>query len=60
MFDVGSHTAVFSVHMPAIYEVDLMTGLPVFMLAAAGPRSDIESVYNLLREYPPAILTDKL
>merc|ERR1740124_1127249 len=47
---------IFSVNMPAIYEVDLMTGLPVFMLAAAGPRSDIECVYNLLREYPQAIV----
>jgi len=47
---------IFSFNMPAIHEVDLMTGLPVFMLAAVGPTSDIESVYNLLREYPPAIV----
>merc|ERR1740136_598387 len=47
---------IFSVNMPAIHEVDGMTGLPVFMLAAAGPTSDIEAVYNLLREYPPAIV----
>ena len=32
-----------------------MTGLPVFMLATAGPTSDIELVCNLLREYPPVI-----
>jgi len=51
---------IFSVNMSAIHEVDGMTGLPVFVLAAAGPRSDIESVYNLLREYPPAILSNKL
>merc|ERR1740124_1570587 len=47
---------IFSVNMSAIHEVDGMTGLPVFMLAAAGPTSDIEAVYNLLREYPPAIV----
>merc|ERR1740124_2093075 len=47
---------IFSFNIPAIHEVDLMTGLPVFMLAAVGPTSDIESVYNLLREYPPAIV----
>jgi len=46
---------IFIMNMAAIQEVDTLTGLPVFMLAAAGPWSDIESVYNLLREYPPAI-----
>ena len=47
---------IFSANMPAIHEVDGMTGLPVFVLAAVGPTSDIESVYNLLRKYPPAIV----
>jgi len=47
---------IFSVKIPAVHEVDIMTGLPVFVLAAVGPTSDIESVYNLLREYPPAIV----
>jgi len=47
---------IFSVDMPSIHEVDGVTGLPVFVLAAVGPKSDIEAVYNLLREYPPAIV----
>ena len=46
---------VFNVYIPGINEIDMLTGLPVFMLAATGPNSDIESVYNLLREYPPAM-----
>jgi len=43
---------IFLMHKPAVYEVDVLTGLPAFMLAAVGPKSDIESIYNLLREYP--------
>lgn len=47
---------IFNMNMPAVYEVDLVTGLPLFMLAAVGrPTSDLESIYNLLREYPSAI-----
>jgi len=46
---------VFSVNMPVIHDADGMTGLPVFMLAAVGPTSDIESVYGLLNAYPQAI-----
>jgi len=46
---------VFNAYMPGINEIDMLTGLPVFVLAAAGPNSDIESVYNLLREYPSAM-----
>jgi len=52
----GDMRLIFSVNMPAIQDIDEMTGLRVFMLAAAQPASDIESVYNLLREYPPALL----
>jgi len=47
---------IFSKKMPAIHDVDVITGLPVFVLAAVGPTSDIEAVYNLLREYPPVIV----
>merc|ERR1740124_2011475 len=43
---------IFSLNMPAIHEVDGITGLSVFVLAAVGPTSDIEAIYNLLREYP--------
>jgi len=46
---------IFAVNMPAIHEMDELTGLAVFMLAAVGPTSDIESIYNLLKEYPSAI-----
>mmetsp|Transcript_11429 Transcript_11429/g.13498 ORF Transcript_11429/g.13498 Transcript_11429/m.13498 type:complete len:387 (-) Transcript_11429:170-1330(-) len=47
---------IFAVNMPAVYEVDVVTGLPLFMLAAVGQNSSIESVYHLLRENPPAII----
>merc|ERR1712106_716584 len=43
---------IFDNNMPAVYEVDASTGLSLFMPAAIGPNSDIESVYNLLRENP--------
>jgi len=46
---------VFTLNMPVINEIDVLTGLPLFMLAATGPTSDIESVYNLLKEYPAAM-----
>ena len=47
---------LFAVNKPAVYNVDTVTTLSVFMLAAVGPTSGIESVYNVLREHPPAIL----
>jgi len=46
---------ILAVNMPVIYDVDGLTGLPVFMLAAVGPQSNIESVYHLLKEYPSAL-----
>jgi len=46
---------IFHAYMPALYEVDWLTGLGVFMLAAVGENSDLESVYNLLKENPVAI-----
>jgi len=46
---------IFTSNMPVITEMDVLTGLPVFMLAATGPTSDVESVYNLLKEYPSSI-----
>jgi len=46
---------IFTAYMPVIQEIDDVSGLPLFMLAAAGPASDIESVYNLLNAYPAAI-----
>jgi len=41
--------------MPVINEIDVVTGLPLFLLAATGPACDIESVYNLLKEFPSAV-----
>lgn len=47
---------VFVANMPAVQEVDEITGLPLFILAAIGPTSDIESVYHLLKENPSAAM----
>jgi len=46
---------IFNLNMPAIYEIDVLTGMPLFMLAAAGANSDIEAIYSLLKEHPAAI-----
>lgn len=46
---------IFDANMPAVYEVDPVTGLLPCMLAAVGPSSDMESVYRLLKEFPVAI-----
>lgn len=46
---------IYNLNMPLVQEVDGLTELPAFMLAAIGHESDMESVYNLLKEYPPAI-----
>jgi len=46
---------IFAANMPVIQETDALSGLPPFMLAAAGPDSDMESIYNLLKEYPALI-----
>jgi len=51
-----SHTEqIFTSNMSIVNETDARTGFPLFMLAATGLTSDIESVYNLLKEYPSAI-----
>jgi len=42
-------------NLAAIEEIDNLTGLEPFMLAAAGPNSDLEATYNLLRENPAAV-----
>ena len=46
---------IFVANMPAVYEMDVLSGLPLFMLAAVGPMSDMESVYNILKESLPAV-----
>jgi len=51
---------IFAAHMPAIIEGDACTGLQLFMLAAVGPESDLDSIYGLLREHPAAIGVDNI
>jgi len=46
---------IFVAYMPAIEVCDGATGLWSFMLAAVGQKSDLETVYELLREYPAAL-----
>jgi len=46
---------IFIANMPVVNKIDVLTGLPLFMLAAIGPNSDLESIYNLLKECPAAI-----
>jgi len=46
---------IFTLNMPVVNEIDVLTGLPLFMLAATGSTCDIESVYNLLKECPSAM-----
>lgn len=46
---------IFRAHIPVIHEIDVLSGLLLFMPAAAEPTSNIESVYNLLKIYPVAI-----
>merc|ERR1712008_327516 len=46
---------IFISNMPVVNEIDVLSELPLFMLAAIGPTSDIESVYNLLHECPSGI-----
>jgi len=48
---------LFVAYMPAIEVCDCGSGLWTFMLAAVGRTSDLETVYQLLREYPAAIHT---
>jgi len=43
---------IFAANMTMIHELDEMTGLPPFMLAAIGKDSDLESIYNLMKECP--------
>ena len=47
---------IFDANMPAIRELESVTVIPPFILAAIGPRSKLGSTYNLLRKYPPAIM----
>ena len=48
---------IFDGHQIEIYEKDdAVTGMVVSMLAAVGPSSDLESVYRLCVEHPPALM----
>jgi len=50
---------IFATNMPVINEIDVQSGLPLFALAAVGLESDIESVYNLLKEFPGVVSFNK-
>ena len=47
--------SIFNSNKVAIYDVDHPTGLPVSLLAAVGPKSDLESVFCLIQELPQAL-----
>jgi len=51
----GELAMILGANLAAVEETDYITGLRPFMLAAVGPDSDFEAVYNLLLEYPAAI-----
>jgi len=40
---------------PAIEFIDVVTGLEVFMLAAVGTNSNIETIFKLLQDHPAAL-----
>ena len=41
---------------PALYEIGVLTGLPLYMLAAVGSIIDIESIYILLKKFPGMLM----
>ena len=45
----GRHETVFAVNVPMVNGIDGLTGLPVFVLATVGPKINIKSVYNFLK-----------
>jgi len=50
---------IFKAHMPAIEDTDKVTGFEPFMLAAIGPKSDLEAIYQLLRLNPGSMISRK-
>lgn len=47
---------IFNANKAAIYDIDdFVTGLPVSLLSAVGSNSDLESLYHLCKENPPAL-----
>jgi len=46
---------IFTLNMPVVNEIDVVTGLPLSLLTATRSTCDIESVYNLLKECPSAV-----
>lgn len=47
---------IFNGNKPAIYEIDEVTDLPISILAAVGPKCDIDSVYSLCKEHPTVLI----
>ena len=46
---------IFTADILLISEIDAKSGLPLVLLDATGATSNIESVYNLLKEFPGTI-----
>jgi len=49
MFDMGRYASYISVNIPAIHEMDKVTGLPVFVLVTFVSTSDVVVIYILVR-----------
>jgi ankyrin repeat protein len=48
---------IVDTHMPTLESKDPITGLPPFAHSAVGPKSDIDSIYELLRLHPDSMET---
>lgn len=48
---------IVDAHMPTLETKDPITGLPPFAHSAVGPKSDIDSIYELLRLHPDSMET---
>jgi len=55
-FDSNVLSHLLAGHGAAVHDVDPVTGLEAFMLAAVGPESSLESIYKLLEYHPAAII----
>jgi len=49
-------THIFKANMMAVYELDSLTHLELFMLTAIESKSDIKSIYTLPKEHPVVIM----
>lgn len=54
VIEVEHMKVIFKLNMQVNYELDSLTELSLFMLAATMHNIEIESIYNLLKEHPLA------